>query len=152
MSSFVKVTSGGRGDSEYVPVRYISLTTRSKRLHVICQKRSNCTTYCSIPYRSLSQSVQLKIGSGCASVLNTQRSRGINSSSVNNRYKYLSLRDRISQCSCSEGEGETYVSAMKKLPMYYDQSLLPIHITPDTYLGISSFLGAGENSTARRLA
>ncbi len=41
-----------------------------------------------------SVSDQVNMGIGCASVLNTHRSNGMSSSSVNSKYAYLSLYDR----------------------------------------------------------
>ena len=67
-------------------------------------------------YCFFSPLVHSKIGSGCASVLNTHWSRGISSSSVKRRYKYFNLygpmiRSEVYQDLLTS----TYVSAMKKL-------------------------------------
>lgn len=49
------------------------------------------------PHSLLCCAVHSNTGKGCPSVLNTYLSNGIMSSSVNMRYRYLSLHQRISQ-------------------------------------------------------
>ena len=46
----------------------------------------------------------------------------------------------------------THVSAMKKLVKIWDRELEQVMYVHNAHLGISSFIGAGDFSTARRLA
>lgn len=141
---------------------HIKSTHLPKLVHVATQPESdsnnqlrildhwqNYRTLLTILYSSFSQGAQSNTGRGCASVLNTQLLSGTISSSLNSRYRYLSLIKSMNRVT------KPWYEKLTSLPGKNWRALVKIklrHSCTRHYLGIS-FLAVGlSRSTSDTLA